>query len=270
MSLADDLVVRTPKFLIVDIETAPTMAFVWEQYKTNVIATERDWYMMSFAYKWFPDGPVEFVSLPDRKAWKPDSDDDGHIVKRLAKLFDEADVVMAYNGDGFDIPKTQARMLYHGIKPTSTFQSIDPLKIMKKHFKLYSNSLKEVARYLDLDTQKLGSVGFDTWRKCMAGDAKAWGRMEEYNRRDVEVLEEIYMELQPWVGRVRPNAGFSFAHFVEEGANVCPACGADGLKRSGVYRTAVSEFPEFKCKGCGNRPRGRYRLKQYGGGVKTK
>ncbi len=275
MSLVDDLVIRKPKFLICDIETMATLAYVYDQWKTNVVATERDWFMVSFSYRWWgDDGPIKFVSLPDKKSWRRNPEDDKHIVKALMDLFEEADAVCAYNAQGFDVPKLQGRMFYHQFTPTSSFQVVDPLLVIRKHFKLYSNSLKEVARYLGLDTQKLGSVGFDTWKACVAGDEKAWARMREYNDRDIEVLEEIYRRVQPWVNRRKPNMNFNFAHFASEQSMVCPSCGVEALQLSGKpYRTGVSEFPEYHCNprkgGCGARPRGRFRLSQYGGGVKA-
>ncbi len=274
MSLLDDLE-RRPKFLIFDIETAPSLVFTWDQWKTNVVATEKDWYMLAFAYKWLDEDEKHFVSLPDKKTWKPDSEDDKHVVRALWKLFEEADVVCAHNGDQFDIKKLQTRMAYHGFGPTSSFQSIDTLKLYRKHFNLYSYSLAEIARYFKFKNQKMGTIGFKVWRACMAGDPAAWAKMDEYNLKDVDVQEEAYYFIQPWVNRTRPNAHFNFAHFAEENANVCPSCGArDTLQRSGVKRTGVSEFPELWCNpkkgGCGARPQMRYRLKQYRGGVKAR
>ncbi len=272
MSLIDDLTTK-PRFLIFDIETAPSLAWMWQQWKGDIVATEQDWHMLCFAYKWFGEDEVHFKSLPDRKSWRPDSPDDKYLARELWKLFDEADVVLAHNGDKFDIPKVQARFLYHRLGPTSTFQSIDTVKLYRKHFSLYSNSLNEIARYLGLE-QKVAHVGFKLWRACMAGDPEAWEQMRVYNTRDVEVLEAAYLEVQPWVNRTKPNPNFNFAHFAEEGANVCPACGArDTLRLAGWKRTGVSEFPELWCYpkkgGCGARPRKRYRRPQHGGGVKS-
>jgi len=272
--LTDDLN-RQRRVLLIDIETAPTLAWMWSQWKANIVATERDWFIMSYAYKWLGEDAVEFVSLPDWKKWRPDSDDDLALTKKLWRLLDAANVVIAHNGDKFDIKRIQSRFLKHGLGPTSTFQSIDTLKVYRKHFGLYSNSLKDIARYLHLDEGKLSGGGFGLWRDCMRGDEQAWQRMREYNVRDVEVLEAVYLRVQPWVNRTRPNSQVNLAHFAAEGANVCPSCGAtDTLVRAGVYRTGVSEFPELWCKpklgGCGARPRLRYRNRQYGGGVKAR
>jgi hypothetical protein len=263
-----------PKVLVVDIETAPTLAWMWQQWQGNIVATEQDWYILCFAFKWLGGDDIGFVSLPDRKGWKSDSSDDRYVTKELWKLFDKADVIIAHNGDKFDIRKVQARFLFHRLGPTSTFQSIDTLKVYRKHFALMSNSLKEIARYLGLEDGKLEHEGFSLWRSCMAGDKEAWGRMEAYNVRDVEVLEAAYLEVQPWVIRPRPNSQVNFAHWRKEGGNICPACGREGtLRRKGWKRTGVSEFPELWCKpklgGCGARPRMRYRKAQYDGGVKA-
>ena len=60
----DDLHITngSPKILLFDIETAPALAWVWAQFDTSVIATEQDWYMLCFAYKWLDEKRTYFVS----------------------------------------------------------------------------------------------------------------------------------------------------------------------------------------------------------------
>jgi len=46
---------------------------------------------------------------------------------------------------------------------------------------------------------KVKHSGFELWIKCMAGDAKAWKEMKEYQIQDVNLLIDLYEKLRPWI-----------------------------------------------------------------------
>ena len=46
------------KVLIFDIETAPSLGWVWGKYDQDVISFEKHWYMLSFAAKWLDTNKV--------------------------------------------------------------------------------------------------------------------------------------------------------------------------------------------------------------------
>lgn len=243
-----------PAVLIFDIETAPALVWVWSQWQTNVIATEQDWYMLSFAYRWLGSDETHFVSMRQDPNFVTDTADDSFVAERLAALFDRADVVVAHNGDRFDIRKANARFLFHDIPPPSPYQSVDTKKLASRQFANYSNSLDELARVHGLG-RKLAHQGFALWRGCMAGDPEAWETMEAYNRHDVDLLEALYLKLLPWGGG--PNLGFW-----HKGETVCAGCASKDLQKRGVKRTAVSEFQVFQCQACGRYGRARKRISQ--------
>ena len=119
----------------------------------------------------------------------PTMDNDFFLVKDLRDLFDEADVLIAHNGDRFDIRKAQARMIRYNMKPPSRYQTIDTLKAARKHFQFDSSRLDALGQYLGLG-RKLPTTGFNLWKRTMAGDRKAWAIMKRYNKHDVEILRE--------------------------------------------------------------------------------
>lgn len=255
-----------PAILLYDIETAPALCYVWGQFDQNVIATEQDWYLLSFAYKWLNSDKVGFVPIFQSPDFYPDTTNDKHVVERLAALFDRADVLVAHNGDKFDRRKSNQRFLYWDIDPPSPYQTIDTLALVRKEFSHYSNALKELGRVHELG-DKTHHTGFEMWRECMRGDAKFWKTMEKYNRQDVLLLEKLYIKILPWMGLPgragHPNHGF----WAEDGKMVCPNCGHDHLVQKGTHRTNVSEFDTYQCERCRSFSRFRKRRPQTNGGV---
>ncbi len=88
----------TAKILIIDIETAPNIAYVWGAWKQNI--GQKQWvqksHILSFAAKWLGDDNIIYEE--NRKK------NDRKIVQSMFKLLDEADVVVAHYGKKFDLP----------------------------------------------------------------------------------------------------------------------------------------------------------------------
>src|ERR1041385_6213513 len=106
-----------PKILLVDIETAPSLGYCWGKWQQNVIAFKEDWYILSVAFKWLGDKKIQTRLLCDYKSYKNNPQNDKFLVEELWKLFNEADIIIAHHGDGFDVKKSNARFVFHGLKP---------------------------------------------------------------------------------------------------------------------------------------------------------
>ena len=213
---------------------------MWEQ---NVLSVEKDWYMLCFAAKWLGKKKIITHALPDFKTFKRNKEDDREVVLKLWSLFDEADILIAHNGDRFDIRKANARFLVHGLPPPSPYRTVDTLKVARRHFKFDSNKLDELGRYLGLG-RKLVHTGFSLWRKCMEGDLAAWKTMVRYNKRDVRLLEDVYLALRPWMTS-HPNVN------VLDGArHNCPVCGSENIRKRGFTFTRVSKRQRYQCIDC--------------------
>lgn len=255
-----------PAILLYDIETAPALAYVWGQFDQNIIATEQDWYMLSFAYKWLNTDKIGFVSIFQDPAFEPDTTNDKFVAERLAALFDRADVTVAHNGNKFDTKKSNQRFLFWDIDPPSPYQTIDTLLVVKREFAHYSNALKELGRVHGLG-DKEHHTGFELWRECMRGNATFWKTMEKYNKQDVVLLEKVYIKLLPWMSL--PGKASSINHgFWHKDKMVCPNCGHDHLVQKGMHRTLVSEFPTYQCARCKTYSRFRKRIPQDTDGVR--
>lgn len=239
------------KILIYDIECTAALAYVWSQWDASVIATHTDWHLLSVAYKWKGDKKIHFRAIWDDPKWKAGSTDDRQLTEHLRDLFDEADVLVAHNGDGFDQKKVNARMLFHDIAPPSPYRSVDTLKVVRRNFKNYSNSLKELARLLSLDA-KMETGGFGLWLDSMAGDRKAQKKMERYNRQDVVVLEELYDRLTPWITNI------NFSMYADDlTVPACKHCASDNVNRRGFQTSNVQTYQRWRCMDCGGWSRSR-------------
>lgn len=231
----------TPRILLFDIETTPNLSYVWGRWEQNVIENVEDWSMLSFAYKWLGDKNVRAFSLPDFNTYRSlTGDSDVFLIKELWKLFDEADIIVAHNGSQFDIKKANARFLIHGLRPPSPYKVIDTKIVAKAAFRFDSNRLDELGRQLGVG-QKSDAGGFETWKGCMNGDAVAWKRMVEYNKRDVALLEKVYIRLRPWIK--------SFPVTICSNGS-CVHCGEDRLQKRGLGYTRISSYQRFQCNGC--------------------
>lgn len=232
---------RKPRTLLYDLETSPILGYVWEKYETNLVESKRDWYIMSFSYKWL-GGNTHVISLPDFPHYKKDPEDDTYVVRELWKLFDEADITIAHNNNGFDRKKSNARFIQLGFTPPSPYKVIDTLSEARKNFKFTSNKLDDLAQYLSIG-RKVETGGYVLWRDCMLGKKEAWDRMRKYNRRDTDLLEAVYLKLLPWIDS-HPKYGAWI------GKIVCDKCGGDHMISKGYHVNRTKKMRRLKCQDC--------------------
>ena len=232
------------KVLFYDIETAPNLAYVWGQYEQNVIQQQREWYMMCFSYKWEGTKTTKVVSLPDFDLYDKDPENDREVVQALWNLIDEADIVIAHNGNKFDMRKANARFVAHHMEPPTRPQQIDTLKVARQYFMFNSNKLGDLGEHLGLGNKE-ATGGFGLWKGCMMGDEKSWRIMKKYAKQDVDLLQAVYERLRPWMTN-HPNRAL-----IDGRLDSCPTCGHDYLIRRGYHRTKVAQYHNLQCKGCG-------------------
>jgi DNA polymerase elongation subunit (family B) len=242
--------ITLPKVLVLDIETAPLLGFVWSLWKQNVALNQiaQDWFILTWSAKWLMDAEVFCGKITPEEV---KVQDDSRIVKDIYSFINAADVVIAHNGDNFDLAKLNARFLIQGLDPPLPYQSIDTLKIAKKKFAFTSNKLDYIAGALGLG-HKLDTGGFELWKSVLQGDQEAIDKMAIYNQRDVTLLEEVYLKMRPWAPS-HPNMGL----YMETTKSVCAACGSTNLRSEGKYSTMVGSYSTYRCLDCGGISRAR-------------
>lgn len=236
-----------PKILLFDIETAPILAWVWGLFKQNIAITqiEQDWYMLCYAAKWLGSDEIMFdANWFHKKDYKKDPTSDLNIVQSLWHLLDEADVVIAHNGDRFDVNKVRAKFYEYGFTPPSPFKVVDTLKSSRANFGHSAHRLDHIAKKRKLG-QKL-KTDFDLWLDVMKGDKVQQEKMMEYNIHDVELLEDVYLEMRPWITN-HPNYGV----YREDEKPICPKCGSPHINYRGYAHTTAGKYRRFVCTDCG-------------------
>ena len=240
-----------PKILVFDLETSPLRAYVWKRWKQNINLSQTisEWFMLSWSAKWLlSTETMSDVLTPDEVI----EEDDERITKSLWKLIDQADVIVAHNALGFDVGKMNSRFIINGLNPPSSYKVIDTKLIATKEFGFSSDKLDALAGYFGFKT-KLDTT-FELWANCMKGDPDSLSYMEEYNRYDVELLEEVYLKLRPWM-KSHPNVGM----YLEEDKTVCSVCGSNSVNLlvDKYYYTQTGKYPIHRCDDCGGLTRGR-------------
>jgi DNA polymerase elongation subunit (family B) len=242
--MKDPTTTNGPRILTFDIETSPAKVFVFDLWNQNININQiiEPTRMICWAAKWRDSNKVLFMS----------EHHDSHeaMVQGLFELLDEADIVVTFNGDKFDIPHANREFAEARLGRPSPFHSVDLYKVVKKHQRFLSHKLAYVTERLAL-SGKLKHTGFQLWRDCLDGDERAWALMRRYNKRDVVTEEELYIELLPWIDN-HP----TYALFVEDDHALCPKCGSDQLQKRG-FRTAQSRvYQQYQCQKCGGWSRG--------------
>lgn len=232
------------KTIILDIETAPSLGYIWGFWQQNIgddMVLDYGGYIMSCSIKTLGEEHVTYLENRTKN--------DKKIVKKILKHLDGADFVIAHNGIKFDIPFIKARASIHGLNPPSPFKAIDTLKIARKEMNFKRNSLDFLAKALDVESRKLTNrkfPGFKLWWSCLHQDDEAWKEMKQYNILDVEVLEQVYLRLRPWASN-HPN--------INVGNDVtvlsCPKCGSIELNKRGYYTTNKGKYQRYACDCCG-------------------
>lgn len=233
--------------LVLDIETSPNLAYVWGLWDQNVGINQivESQTVLCFAARWLGKKKVIFHS----------DHHDGHdeMVKAAWELINEADAVIHYNGKGFDIKHLNREFLLAGLGPPSPHKDIDLLTACRSRFKFPSNKLDYVAQALGLG-KKVKHAGMELWIGCMRGDDESWKTMRRYNIGDIQLTEDLYYELLPWI-KHHPHVGLYTGDL-----HSCTNCGGLDLMRRGYLRTSASVFQRYCCNDCGAWSRGSHRL----------
>lgn len=235
------------KVLTLDLELTPNTAHIWQLWGNQNVGVSQlleSQELLCAAFKWHGEDQIHFVRGPKYDNYTLPIKDKGYVagLAFLHESLDEADAVVTWNGDKFDIPHLNREFLENGFSKPKPFESIDLLKTSRKVFNFPSNKLDYVATRL-LGAGKTPHTGHQLWVDCMRGDAPAWELMEKYNKRDVWTTEKIYDKMLPWIIKY-PNLRLYDQH---EG---CPRCGSDHLQKRGFKTTSVSKFQQYQCKSC--------------------
>lgn len=224
------------KILILDIETKPATAYVWRLFKENIGIEQiiDPGGIICVGAKWFGERALTFFS-----EWEHD-----HVgmLKGIHAMMSDADAVITYNGDRFDIPKLMGEFAVYGLPAPPPITSIDVYKVVKK-LGFVSNRLGFIGPLMK-SGQKVKHEGFELWAKVIAGDERAQLRMTRYCLHDVRLLDRVYKKLRPFI--------MNHPHMGEVKGNACGACGSHRVQSRGWRRTKNFRIQRLHCQDCGS------------------
>ena len=179
---------KNAKILFYDIETSRNYVWSWRTgYKLNItheqILKERA--IICVSYKW--ENEDETYTLH----WDKEQDDK-FLIEQFVNVLNEADLIVAHNGDAFDIKWLRGRAAHHRIPMLPRYKQYDTLKAALKLFNLNSYALAYLAKFLNVGDGKIRTRP-GLWEDvCEANDRNALLEMIEYCEKDVVVLQKVY------------------------------------------------------------------------------
>jgi len=182
---------ETARVLIYDIETSPNEGWFWRAgYKLNIDAGQitKERAIICLSYKWA--GEKEIYNL----SWDGDQNDK-FLVEQFAEVLKESDLIVAHNGDNFDIKWLKTRALFHRIPMLPNYNQFDTLKVCKSKLYLNSNRLDYIAKFLGFSGKI--RTRYNLWNEvCTDNNRESLREMIEYCDEDVVQLEHVYNELK--------------------------------------------------------------------------
>ncbi|QDP56944.1 MAG: putative DNA-directed DNA polymerase [Prokaryotic dsDNA virus sp.] len=224
------------KILVIDIEWQPALAYVWQMWKQNIqpdMLVDHGG-MLCFCAHWAGTNEYQFYSK-----W-----DDGQkgMAEAALNLLEQADAVVTYNGDKYDLPKITGEIVLAGLTPPPPVTSIDLIKTVKK-FGFNMNRMAYIAPRLGIG-EKLKHEGFNLWKSVMDGDKKAQERMKKYCIQDVRITAKMYSKIKPFVK--------NHPHLDASTICRCPACNSPRNQKRGFTTTRFYRVQRNKCSNCGH------------------
>ena len=228
----------TENKVFLDIEISPTELYTYGYYDPTVLGVKKEWEITSFSVK----QNNKFITHSVRNYSEEE------LLRQLWDILDNASIVIAHNGDKFDVKKINSRFIKYDMTPPSPYKTVDTLKVARKHFGFTSNRLDDLGEFMGVGRKQ--NTPKNLWLQCINGDTKAYKILEKYNEKDVRLLEKIYYRLLPWIDNHPPLGGDA------DSPMVCPNCGSEHLQRRGTARNKTREYQRYQCIACGTWSRG--------------
>lgn len=246
------------KILLLDIELTYAIYYAFpskrEQYLSakNIIHHQ---FCPCAAWKWDHETSKYNVKITDdKKRFKKDFRDDYIVAKKLHDLMTEADVIVAHNGDQFDIKHANTLFINHGLGPIPEKKSLDTLKAARKYFAFAGNDLDSLSK-------RFGGTGKNkkpNWYKMTDGDPDQINIAAKYCMNDVEELDRVFKNIKPYMKNlVKIRDKKEPEHY---GIMCCDACGSKRLNNKGLGGVPPSVYPRIRCLECGHEMKGDMKL----------
>lgn len=238
------------KILTLDIETSPHLGYFFSMKNTYITPVQiiEPTRMISFAAKWAGKPAVMFES--EYEGFKGHSHE--RMVRKAHELLNEADVVVHYNGDNFDLRHMGREFRKYGLGDPSPSASVDLWKVVKKKEDWASHKLAYITEQYHL-SGKMENSGWILWLGVLGvfgeeARRKFWYQMRRYNKQDVRTTEELFFEARDLITNL-PHVSLYNDDEIDPDNPVCGIC--EGLlHRRGHAYTKTRRYPRYHCPAC--------------------
>lgn len=227
------------KIILYDLEVSRAIVEGYgNRWEFKVIKVVRPQELMCYAWKELDSTKTHYVGRHDFPTYKA-------FVKSLADVLNEADISIAHNGIGFDDKMSNTFFIKMGVDVPKPRKSIDTLRVARNKFKFQSNSLNDLAEYLNLGSkEKITYADLETDFMTKSPTPRTLRLMKKYVKGDVTLLEKLYKVLRPFMTN-HPNLATI--------SNVpwsCPKCQSKHLQSRGYHRTTTATYHTYWCVDC--------------------
>lgn len=235
---------RELKTLIMDMELAYALYYAYPSKKPQYLSSrqvkERT-FCPCATWNWDHQVHVNKVSvLDDPKRFKKNHKDDYVVAVALHEAMSEADIIVAHNGDQFDIKQANTLFIRHNLGPIPEKKSVDTLKVARKYFAFEGNDLADLCKRFGVP-DKLEKPDFI---KITEGDPGEIRKAVKYCGRDTLSLKGVLHHLKPYIRR------YPSLRKYKDKITCCDACGSKRLQNKGSYFCG-SLYYRVKCMECG-------------------
>lgn len=194
--------------------------------------------IICICWKWAGEKKVHSLSWDKNQC-------DKSMLKKFSKEIMKADLVVAQNGDKFDVKFCAGRLCFHRLPPWGDLLTEDTLKISRKAFYLNSHKLDYMAKFFKLDKGK-HHTSLQLWIDiCVNKCFKALKKMISYCKHDVVLLEKTYRRIIKYAPKAHKG------RMLGNGIDSCRACGSKDLMRNGFkYLASGIVQQRYVCRKC--------------------
>lgn len=173
------------KIVFLDIET------------TNLNATRGLGFILCASMK-EPSKAVHTVRIDDSANYRKCLYSDTYVIDGIAKwLYGvDPDFIVHYNGDFFDIPYINSRLLGAGKRTLPPCRYVDHWKTSRYRLRLHSHSLDALATHLQVKHKKT-RFDPDVWQRAAYGSKPDLDNIVHHCELDVKVLEDCHNRVVP-------------------------------------------------------------------------
>jgi len=241
------------RILLLDMEISYAVYYAFPSKREQYLSPKNikhPQFCICAAWKWHNEVSIYSIKITDdHRTFKKDFRNDFIIAKKLHEVMSEADIIVAHNGDAFDIKHANTLFIKHGLGPIPEKKSIDTLKVARRYFNFAGNDLDTLSKRFGGD----GKIDKPDWILLTDGDEEEIYKATTYCISDVNELERVFVNIRPYIRNM--------PHMKKIGdITECHACRSKLFHRKGTAFDGIKQYIRIKCNDCGHEMKQRIKI----------